>query len=293
MTKTVGIVGSGPAGLSAALYTLRAGFPTTLFGGPVEGGLVTTTETVDNYLGLPGVGGVELSGIFLKHAESLGAELVHRTVATIEKTSEDFRILTTEEEVFHFDALIFAAGSVPRKLGIPGEDFSGVSWCATCDGAFFKGDPVAVVGGGEAAVEEALYLSSLASSVTVLLRGEKFRATQPAVNNLLSRSNVKARYGVAVESIIGDGQVDGLKLSDGSELPVYGLFEAIGQVPQSHTAQKHTVLFENGYVHREKTEGFFAAGDIRNPEHRQIAVAVGDGARAAMDAIKWLQTRVD
>lgn len=290
----IAIIGSGPAGLSAALYTTRAGIETVVYGGEYFGGLPTTTEKVDNYLGMPGVEGLDMAKVFLDHAEKLGAILRRKSVQSIAKTSDDrYDVLDTEGDSEVFDAVIYAAGSKPKKLGIPGEDLSGISWCATCDGSFFQGDPVAVVGGGESAIEEAVYMSELASSVTVLVRGDSFRAPEAIVEHLRSKPNVEIRFNTSVIEAHGDdgGLLTKVTLSDGSELEVYGLFEAIGQVPQSQLAVPHAVLHDNGFIHRAEAEGFFIAGDIINPEYRQIAVAVGDGAKAGIDAIRWLQNR--
>lgn len=292
MTK-IAIIGSGPAGLSAALYTTRAGVETVVYGGEYFGGLPTTTEKVDNYLGMPGVEGLDMAKVFLDHAERLGAELRRATAHAIAKTSDHhYSVVDTDGNAEEFDAVIYAAGSKPKKLGIPGEELSGVSWCATCDGSFFQGDPVAVVGGGESAIEEAVYMSELASNVTLLVRGDSFRASDAVVDHLRSKPNVEIRFNTEILEARGDdGLLSSILLSDGSELEVYGLFETIGQVPQSQLAVPHALLHDNGFIHRAETEGFFIAGDITNPEYRQIAVAVGDGAKAGIDAIRWLQNR--
>ncbi len=288
--QDVAIIGSGPAGLSASLYTVRAGLSTAVYVGETRGGLPTTTEQVDNYLGLPGIDGVEMAEVFLNHAKNLGVSLYNDTVETIfAKADGTFSVILTNGNSYDFRTVIFAAGSKPRKLGIPGEDLPGVSWCSVCDGSFSKGEDTAVVGGGESAVEEAIYMSNIANKVTVLVRSDSFRATQPAVELLLSKPNVEVLYNVAVEEVLGDGGVEALHLSSGARLPVYSLFEAIGQIPQSHLASPHSALYDNGFISHSSVPGFFVAGDISNPEYRQIAVAVGDGAKAGMDAIKFIQ----
>lgn len=290
--QDVAIIGSGPAGLSASLYTTRAGLSTVIYSGETRGGLLTTTEMVDNYLGMPGTEGGEMADVFLKHAESFGADIRSEIVESV-TVNEDgsFTLLLNSGVSAEFKAVIFAAGSKPRKLGVPGEDLPGVSWCATCDGAFYEGDDVAVIGGGESAVEEAMYLSNIASKVTVLVRSDAFRANPPAVEKLLEQPNVQVLYNTHVEEIHGDDGVAELQLNGGVKLPVFGLFEAIGQVPQGTVAHPHSELYADGFVKHSNQEGFFIAGDISNPEYRQIAVAVGDGAKAAMDTIKWLQMR--
>lgn len=290
--RDVAIIGSGPAGLSSALYTTRAGLDTFVYTGETTGGLPTTTEKVDNYLGLPGIEGGDMAELFLNHATDLGANFVSAIVTKVDVLDDGtFSVEDSSGVTEQYRAVIFAAGSKPRKLGVPGEDLPGVSWCSVCDGAFYEGDDVAVIGGGESAVEEALYLSKIASKVSVLVRGDDFRANRPAVEKLLEQPNVQVLYNTHVEEIHGEDGVEELQLNGGIKLPVFGLFEAIGQVPQGTVAHPHSELYSDGFVKHSTQEGFFIAGDISNPEYRQIAVAVGDGAKAAMDTIKWLQMR--
>jgi len=288
--RDIAIIGSGPAGLSASVYATRAGLNTFIYRGQTAGGLLTTTEQVDNYLGLSGSTGMDMAKIFLKHAEEFGAQFLNGTVTRVLRNENGtFTVEDDLGESEDYRTVIFAAGSQPRKLGVPGEDLEGVSWCAVCDGTFSEGEEVAVVGGGETAVEEAVYLSNMASKVTVLVRGDDFRGNRPAVDALLARPNVEVRYNTSVDEILGDGAVEGAKLSDGTTLPLYSLFEAIGQVPQSSVAASHSELYADGFIKHSNTEGFFIAGDVADPEYRQVAIAVGDGAKAAIDAIRWLQ----
>jgi len=249
---------------------------------------VSTTEKVDNYLGLPGVEGLNMADMFIKHAESLGVKTLSDVVTRITQTGAGFLVESAENSEM-FNAVIFSGGSTPRKLGIPGEDLSGVSWCATCDGAFSAGEDVVLVGGGETAVEDSLYLSDIARNVTIVLRGKEFRATQPAVDRLLSKPNVRVIREANLVEIGGETEVENVRLSTGEVLPVYSVFEAIGQIPQAGPSREHVTLFENGFIQCSNVPGFFVAGDISTPEYRQIAVAVGDGARAGIDAVKWLQ----
>lgn len=290
--KDIAIIGSGPAGLSASVYTTRAGLDTTVYRGQTAGGLLTTTEQVDNYLGLAGSTGAELAKTFLAHATDFGAEIKPVSVQTIHRSADgSFSIEDDRGGQESYRAVVFAAGSQPRKLNVPGEELMGVSWCAVCDGTFSDGEAVAVVGGGESAVEEALYMSNIASKVTVLLRGDEFRATKPAVEALLSQPNVEVRYSTSITEILGDESdaVTGAQLSDGTTIPLYSIFEAIGQVPQSQVASAHSEIYSSGFISHSTVEGFFVAGDVADPEYRQVAVAVGDGAKAAIDAIRWLQ----
>lgn len=295
------IVGSGPAGLSAAIYTSRAGLTTKILEGPTSGGLVTTTEEIDNYLGLPGMAGMEMAESFKNHAVKFGAEIIRAEVESIisggsnfksvEAGQNFFQTITTDGRIFNSKTVIFAAGSTPRKLGVPGEHLSGVSYCSTCDGLFFSDDPVVVVGGGETAAEDALYLAGLASSVDVLVRGDEWKASAPAVARLEAHPKVNIHMSTRIEEILeADGEVSGVKLNGNRELAVNGVFVAIGQDPNSVTASPHVTLYEDGFIHKSEVAGFFPTGDIATPEYRQVIVAAGEGAKAGIDATNYLLT---
>lgn len=294
------IVGSGPAGLSAAIYTSRAGLSTTILEGPVSGGLVTTTEEIDNYLGLPGSAGLDMAENFKKHAVKFGAEIVKGEVDSIVSGNPTFKsvvagqnffqTITTDGRIFNSKTVIFAAGSTPRKLGVPGEHLSGVSYCATCDGLFFSDDPVVVVGGGETAAEEALYLAGLASSVDILVRSD-WKASAAAVARLAHHPKVTIHMSTRVEEVLGtDGEVSGVRLNTGQELAVNGVFVAVGQDPNSATASPHVTLYEDGFIKTSEVPGFFPTGDISTPEYRQVIIAAGEGAKAGIDATNYLLT---
>lgn len=286
--KDVVIVGSGPAGLSAAIYTSRAGFSTIIVKGDTPGGLVTTTEQIDNYLGMFGVAGMEMADIFLEHSTKFGAEFELEKVSRIVKDNDIFTTFLEDGSSIVSRAVIFAAGSTPRKLGVKGEEFNGVSYCATCDGMFFEGEAVAVVGGGETAAEDALYLSQLASSVDVFVRSQ-WRATDPAIKRLVEKDNVKIHLGENIVEILGDDSgVVGVRTSLDNEFDVNGIFVAVGQAPNSSTAENHVTLFEDGFIKNSNVDGFFVGGDISNPEYRQVVVAAGEGAKAGIDATRYL-----
>lgn len=293
MIYDVLIVGSGPAGLSAAIYTSRAGLSTYIIGGMEEGGLVGTAGRIDNYLGMPSMNGVMMVENFVEHAQQFGAELNDDmlTVTSIDKDEEKNVFITTVDtgDTFTSKTVIFTAGSSPRKLQIEGEDMDGVSYCATCDGTFFEDEPVVLIGGGETSAEEALYMSYLADKVTVLIRGDEWRASEPAVESLLQQDNVEVRMNTSVEEIQGNGRVDSVLLNNGEKLDTRGVFVAIGQLPNSETAKPHTTVFEDGFIARSNVEGFYVAGDIANPDHRQIIVAAGDGAKVGIDVTRFLQ----
>lgn len=282
------IVGSGPAGLSAAIYASRAGLSTKVISGDTKGGLLTTTEQVDNYLGLFGTTGNDMADIFLEHSQKFGAEIVSGTVREINVLPDGyFQILTDKDEAMYSKTVVYTAGSTPRKLEVPGEDLDGISYCATCDGDFYADEPVIVVGGGETAAEDALYLSQMCKTVDVLVRSE-WRATDPAVNKLEEQSNVTIHKGVHVQEVLGEDEVSGVLLNNGEELLANGLFIAVGQLPNSEQAKKHTLLDQDGFIEHSSVNGFFIAGDITNPDYRQVAVAVGDGAKAGIDATRYV-----
>lgn len=289
------IVGSGPAGLSAAIYTSRAGLSTVVLEGEKSGGLITTTDQIDNYLGLPEVGGLEMAKIFKNHAVQFGAKLMRGHVASIEYLGEPdgsnahFKVTTAKGDEHLSKTVIYSAGSTPRKLGVEGEELSGVSYCATCDGVFYSDEPVVVVGGGESAVEEAMYLSKICSSVDVLVRGDSWKATQPAVDHLLLQENVTVHMSSSIAQINGeDDDVVSVTLDSGETIEATGVFVAVGQLPNSDVCTEHVVKHSDGFIKSCETPGFFAAGDIANPAYRQAVVAAGDGAKAGIDATAWL-----
>lgn len=283
------IVGSGPAGLSAAVYTSRAGLQTLVVRGESSGGLLTTTEKIDNYLGLYGSLGTDMAENFLDHAVKFGAKLVYDKVVEISKNGESFSVTLESGAKHESKSVIYAAGSTPSKLGVSGEDLNGISYCATCDGVFFEGDNVAVVGGGETAVEDALYLANVADSVDVFVRSS-WRATEPAVAKLSSLDNVRIHVGENVAEIKGDdnGNVVGVSTTLDNDLDVQGVFIAVGQSPNSKEAGDHVILDTDGFISCSNAEGFFVAGDISIPEYRQVVIAAGDGARAGIDVTRYL-----
>lgn len=289
--KDVVVVGSGPAGLSAALYTSRAGLSTSVVKGLTAGGLVTSTEEIDNYLGMPGVSGIDMSEKFLGHSQMFGAQMIDGVVDRIVKRDDGVfeTHLSDTDEALLSRSVVFTAGSEPRKLSVSGSELSGVSYCATCDGMFFADESVAVVGGGESAVEEASYLANLCSRVDVFVRSS-WRASKPAVERLKALANVFVHEGVNVTEIkdSGSGEVSGVVGTDGVTYPVSGVFVAVGQIPNSHAAAGNVELYSDGFIHRSTTEGFFVAGDVSDPDFRQVAVAVGSGAKAGISATRFI-----
>ena len=284
------VVGAGPAGLSAAVYASRAGLSTTILTGDTPGGLTTTTERIDNYLGMFGSAGGDMAENFLDHATKFGAVLVSDTAESVVVSRAGFfQTITSQGKVINSSTVVYAAGSNPRKLEIAGEDLNGVSYCATCDGLFYEGEHVVVVGGGETAVEDALYLSNIAAHVDVLVRGDSWRATAPAVKKLTDQDNVTVHMGTQVASIAGtEGNVTGVTTDTGVDLDATGVFIAVGQKPNSSVASPLVSLYEDGFIRSSKVKGFFVTGDVMNPTYRQVAIAVGEGAKAGMEVTAYL-----
>ncbi len=291
------IIGSGPAGLSAAVYGKRAGLDLlVLEKNPMSGGQVLNTYEVDNYLGLPGINGFDMGMQFRQHADSLGVEFREAQVIAIEDKG-DSKVVRTDSEELETKAVILATGAVHAHLGIPGEEElsgMGVSYCATCDGAFFKGRTVAVVGGGDVALEDAIYLARTCEKVYLIHRRDELRGAAVLQEELKALPNVEILYSHVVEKILGEDAVEGLMVRDlktdsVSELPVAGVFVAVGITPGTELVRELTACDEGGYVLAgedcaTQMPGLYAAGDVRKKPVRQIVTAVSDGANAAIAA---------
>ena len=287
------IIGSGPAGLSAAVYGRRAGFSTLVIEkNPMSGGQVLNTYEVDNYLGLPGINGFDMGMKFREHAEKMQAEFMEADVLGVED-SEDCKLVKTAEGDYEARAVIIASGASHSHLGVPGEEElsgMGVSYCATCDGAFFRGKTVAVIGGGDVAVEDAIFLARACEKVYLIHRRDSLRAAQSLQNTMLALPNVEVCWDSVVESINGDGQVSSLTMlhkpsGERRELPLQGVFIAVGIKPNSESFISYIASDEKGYLIAGEDcatsmPGVFAAGDIRTKKLRQIVTAVADGANA-------------
>ena len=292
MTDVI-IIGSGPAGLTAAIYARRAGFSTLVIEkAPMSGGQIMNTFEVDNYPGLQGIGGFEMGMKFREHAETMEAVFVEGLVEEI-RVAGDVREVITQNETFCAKAVIIAAGASVATLGVPGEDTlrgRGISYCATCDGAFFRNKVTAVIGGGDVAVEDAIYLSRFCSKVYVIHRRDKLRAADMLQQKLFSLENVEMVWDSQVERISGSQQVESIhvvnrKSGAETDLEVAGVLIAVGIRPLSgaFTALVHTD--EDGYIVadedcRTNVPGIFVAGDIRTKKLRQVVTAVADGANA-------------
>lgn len=299
------IIGSGPAGLGAAVYGKRAGLNLLVIEkNPMSGGQVLTTYEVDNYLGLPGINGFDMGVKFREHAEKMGAAFLEAEVLSIEDKEQKKLVHTTEGD-FEAKSLILAMGAHHAHLGVPGEEElagMGVSYCATCDGAFFKNKTVAVVGGGDVAVEDAVFLARSCEKVYLLHRRDELRAAQVLQDSLKALPNVEILYSHTVSAILGEDMVEKLIVKDGKtgeekELAVQGVFVAVGIHPDTEICKELVACDEGGYVLAGEdtataVPGIYAAGDIRKKPLRQIITAVADGANAASAAGSFLaQTR--
>ena len=296
------IVGGGPAGYTAALYAARSGLTTLVLEGTAPGGQLAAAESVENYPGEPqAVKGWYLAERMRQGAERSGAATVLARVTALRLPGPK-KLAETEAGTFAGRALIYAAGAFPRRLGIPGEERllgRGVSFCAACDGAFFRGRDVAVVGGGNSAVSEALTLSRLCRQVTVVHRRDTLRAERQGVQALEQAGNVRFLWNAAVEAITGDKAVAGLQYRDlvsGRQalLPCAGVFVAIGRQPETTLLAGQLPLDTAGYVSADETTatavpGVFAAGDVRSKRLRQVVTAAADGAVAAHMAAAYLE----
>ena len=296
------IVGSGPAGYTAAIYAARAELAPVVLAGLQFGGQLMLTTDVENYPGFPdGVTGPDMMELFQKQAERFGSKVLMEDATKIDLSSRPFQV-ETEDKRFSADALILATGASARWLGLESEERlqnQGVSACATCDGALFRGKAMAVVGGGDTAMEEALFLTRFASKVTVIHRRDQLRASKIMQDRALAHEKIEFVWNSAVDEVMGEEFVTGVRLVDlksdkKSELPVEALFIAIGHRPNTDLLKGQLALDDVGYVSlqsgnsRTSVEGVFACGDVADPVYRQAVTAAGTGCMAAIDAERWL-----
>lgn len=285
------IIGSGPAGLSAAIYGQRARLNTlVLEKQPLSGGQILDTYEVDNYPGLPGMNGFDLGMKLREHADTMGASFVQNGVTKVEKAEEGFRVYTNKE-TYDTRTVVFATGASHRKLMAPGEERlagRGVSYCATCDGAFFRDKVTAVVGGGDVALGDALFLARACKKVYLIHRRDQLRGAGILQEQVKKAENIEIIWDTQVEEILGEEQVEKIRLYNKKEdsrreLPVDGVFVAVGIIPNSQLAEGVVSLDEGGYIvagedGRTSLEGVFAAGDVRTKQLRQVITAAADGA---------------
>lgn len=302
MIYDVIVIGSGPAGVSAAIYAKRAELSVIVIEKTgFTGGQVFNTAEVDNYPGLPGVSGFDLSTKFREHCERLGAEFVDGQVVDL-NLEGDIKLLTLADgSEYRSKALVIAGGGKSRTLDVKGESDltgAGVSYCATCDGAFFRDKITAVVGGGDTAVEEAIFLSRVSEKVYLIHRRDELRANRTAINKLLGLDNVSVLWDTVIEEIKGKDAVDSIdiknvKTGETENLEVDGVFISVGYLPDSAPYKDVVNLDDRGYIIADEScqtnvDGIFAAGDIRTKELRQIVTAISDGANAITGVEKYL-----
>lgn len=302
MLYDVIIIGAGPAGLSAALYASRGGLKTLLIEKLAHGGQAVRTYEVDNYLGFDNSpSGMELAEKMSSHAKKFGAEFTSETVKSIENPSGKIKTVVTRKNQYQTKTIIFATGAKPRELGTEGEaelKGMGVSYCASCDGAFFKGKDAVVVGGGNTAFEDALYLARFCENVAIINRSENFRAEKALIEKVRNTENIIVLTNTVTEKIIGDNSVTAIKVRDKNTdkitiIETSAVFVAIGVEAQNELAKTVVSLDENGFIKTDahmqtSISGIFAAGDVRNTVLRQIVTAVSDGAVAANSAIHYV-----
>ena len=300
----IAVVGGGPAGLTAALYAARAGRSVTVFEGNGFGGQITQSPLVENYPGMAQVSGMELGDRMYVQAEQAGAALSFSGVEALQKTEHGTFLLATDDGTLEARAVIYAAGAAPRHLDLPGEENlvgRGISYCALCDGAFFANQDVAVAGGGNTALEDALYLSERCRTVTLIHRRDTFRAESALVERAKNTKNLTIVTQAQIMALQAqDGNLTGLVLQkqDGTRTPlaVSGLFVAFGRVPDTALLSGLADRDDSGYLLTDeqlqtKTPGLFAAGDCRHKQIRQLTTAVSDGTVAAISACRYLGNR--
>jgi len=306
--RNVIVIGSGPAGYTAALYAARAELKPLVFEGSVTaGGALMQTTEVENFPGFPdAIMGPELMDSMRKQAERFGAELLSDDVIEVDLTATP-KMIKTDSETYLAHAVIIATGSRYKELGVPGEKElggHGVSWCATCDGFFFRGHDIAVIGGGDSAMEEATFLTRFGKSVTVIHRRDTLRASKIMQDRALANSKINFLWNSEVAEVLGSDKVTGLRIrstKDGTEdvLPVTGVFVAIGHDPRSDLFTGQLATDPDGYLlvnqpsTRTAIEGVFACGDVVDRTYRQAVTAAGTGCAAALDAERWLASQED
>ncbi len=302
MHSKVVIIGSGPAGLTAALYAARANLEPLVVRGLQPGGLIATTAEVENYPGfVEGIGGFELADNMEKQAARFGAQFMDTLITRIDAAQRPFVLHTDSGELISAETIIVSTGASPRKLGVPGEERlanRGVSYCATCDGFFFRGKKVVVVGGGNSALDEGLFLTRYVDELIIVHRRDSLRADPILQERAFSNEKVRFIWDSTVEAILGDEKVSAVRIKNlktgaTSELAVDGVFPYIGHVPNTGLFEGLLTLDEGGYIvtdgrQRTNVPGIFAAGDVVDHIYRQAITAAGEGCKAAMEATWFL-----
>jgi thioredoxin reductase (NADPH) len=297
------IIGSGPAGYTAAIYAARANLKPVLYQGIQPGGQLTITTEVENYPGYPdGIQGPEMMVHFEKQAVRMGADVRYGIASSVDFNVRPFRVWIDEEKLIEADAVILSTGASAKWLGLPSEqrlNGYGVSACAVCDGFFFRGKEVAIVGAGDTAAEEALYLSKLCTKVHMLIRKDAMRASKVMQQRVLQTPNIQVHWNTETEEILGESIVEAVRIRNNqsgevSDIPVSAFFVAIGHQPNSNIFKPFIDMDETGYIMtvpgttKTNIEGVFAAGDVQDKTYRQAVTAAGSGCMAALDAERYL-----
>lgn len=297
------IIGSGPAGYTAAIYASRANIQPVLYQGIQPGGQLTITTEVENYPGYPdGIQGPEMMVDFEKQAKRMGADIRYGLATQVDFSQKPFKVWIDEEKEIHADAVIIATGASAKWLGLESEERLngyGVSACAVCDGFFFRGKEVAIVGAGDTAAEEALYLSKLCTTVHMIIRRGEMRASKVMQDRVKNTANIKIYWNSETDEILGEKTVEAVRIKnvqtgEKTEIPVRGFFVAIGHKPNSDIFQGFIDMDEAGYIKtipgtsKTNVEGVFAAGDVQDKIYRQAVTAAGSGCMAALDAERYL-----
>jgi thioredoxin reductase (NADPH) len=297
------ILGSGPAGYTAAIYVARAGLKPTLYQGGQPGGQLTITSDVENYPGYPdGIMGPEMMMAFQKQAERFGSDIRYGLATSVDFSSYPLKVIIDETHEITANAVIIATGASAKWLGIPSEqrlNGKGVSACAVCDGFFFRGMDVAVVGGGDTACEEASYLSKMCNKVYMIIRRDEMRASKIMQKRVLNAKNIELLWNSVTDEILGQQEVEAVRIMNAitgekKEIPVQGFFVAIGHKPNTEIFRDYLDMDENGYIKtipgttKTNIEGVFASGDAQDHVYRQAVTAAGTGCMAALDAERFL-----
>jgi len=300
------IIGSGPAGYTAAIYAARANLKPVLYQGIQPGGQLTITTEVENYPGYPdGVQGPEMMVDFEKQATRMGADVRYGLATRVDFMEPPFKVWIDDEKLMVADTVIISTGASAKWLGLESEqrlNGYGVSACAVCDGFFFKGKEVAIVGAGDTAAEEALYLSKLCSKVHMLVRRDQMRASKIMQDRVLKAHNIEVHWNTATEEVLGDTKVEAVlvrnvKTNETSEIPISAFFVAIGHIPNSDIFKGWIEMDDSGYLitipgtSKTNVDGVFAAGDVQDKHYRQAVTAAGSGCMAALDAEKYLMMK--
>jgi thioredoxin reductase (NADPH) len=299
------IIGSGPAGYTAAIYAARAGLKPVLYQGIQPGGQLTITTEVENYPGYPdGIQGPEMMIHFEKQATRMGADIRYGLATKVDFSQRPYKVQIDEENWIESNAIIICTGASAKWLGIPSEqrlNGFGVSACAVCDGFFFKGKEVAIVGAGDTAAEEALYLSKLCSNVHMIVRRDQMRASKIMQDRVMNTPNIKIYWNSVTDEILGEKKTEAVRIhntvtNEKTEVPISGFIVAIGHQPNSDIFKEFLTMDETGYIlttpgtSKTNVDGIFAAGDVQDKTYRQAVTAAGSGCMAALDAERYLAT---